>query len=580
MATKLDKVEVVTVGVGWAGGIVAAELSKAGHQVVGLEKGGANETIDYTNKHDTLRYDRRLEIMEHLSDSTVTFRNSIDQTANPVRDKKTSHTGEGEGGGGSHWAAQTHRYFPYDFEIHSQTVEKYGEERLPENSTLQDWGVTYDEIEPYYDKFEKTMGISGEESEYDPPRVNPFPNRPHKRTKEMSLFKEAAEKLGHHPFVNPSGNISEQYENPDGQTLNACQYNGFCMNSICEYGARATPLTTVIPTAKATGNFELRTDCRVTRVLHDDGKATGVLYIDLNSGEEFEQPADLVVLTSYTFNNSKLLLLSEIGQPYDPETGEGVIGKNFTDHHTMPGATGFFENNKFNRYIGAGALNMIVGDFNADNFDHTEYDFIHGGQMQQSQNGSAPINSLAVPRDTPTWGKDFKKNSIHYFYRNIGIATQMVTIPYKENYLDLDPTYKDKYGDPLIRVTFDYGENERKLSDFFVEKTSEMLEEMGADIVQGNPIPEHFTPGFAFQHNGGGVIMGEDPETSAVNNYLQMWDMENLFVCGASAFPHFGATNPTLTLGALTYRATEGMMEYLDGDGGLLVDAPKKSTFA
>lgn len=580
MPKKLEKVEVVTIGVGWAGGIVAAEMTKAGHKVLGLEKGGSHETIDYANKHDTLRYDKRYEIMEKLSESTLTFRNSIDQTAKPVRDKMTTSIGEGEGGGGNHWGAQTHRYHPYDFEIYSKTVEKYGEEKLPKNSSLQDWGITYDELEPYFDKFEKVMGISGEVSEYEAPRKNPFPTRPHKRTASMTLVKEAAERLGYHPFVGPSGNVSEKYVNPDGQQLNACQYNSFCGNNICEYGARSSPITTVLPTAKATGNYELRTNSRVTRILHEDGKATGVLYIDLNSGEEFEQPADLVVLTGYTFNNVKLLLLSEIGEQYNPKTGKGVIGKNFTDHHSMPIATGFFEGNKLNNYIGAGALNMIVGDLNVDHFDHTDHDFIHGGMINLQQGGINPLSHLRVPGGTPSWGKDFKEKSLHYFYRNISLATQMVTVSYKENYLDLDPTYRDKFNDPLLRVTFDYGENERNLSNFFLEKNAEILEEMGADIVEKIPLRDHFTPGFSFQHSGGGVIMGEDPEKSAVNNYLQMWDMENLFVCGASAFPHFGATNPTLTLGALTYRATEGMMEYLDGDGGLLVEAPKKSTFA
>lgn len=156
----------------------------------------------------------------------------------------------------------------------------------------------------------------------------------------------------------------------------------------------------------------------------------------------------------------------------------------------------------------------------------------------------------------------------------------MATMSYTNNYVDLDPTYKDLNDDPLLRVTFDFGSNERNLGEFMANKCVEMLEEMGADHIRLNGLSENFTPGFNFQHNGGGVIMGDNPETSAVNNYMQMWDMENLFVCGASAFPHFGPTNPTLTMGALTYRATEGMMEYLDGDGGMLVQAKTKTTFA
>lgn len=98
----------------------------------------------------------------------------------------------------------------------------------------------------------------------------------------------------------------------------------------------------------------------------------------------------------------------------------------------------------------------------------------------------------------------------------------------------------------------------------------------GSKYIEKNELPEHFDGSFLFQHNGGGAIMGDDSKTSAVNNYMQMWDMDNLFVCGASAFPHFGITNPTLTVGALTYRAAEGIIEYLKSDGGLLVKEDAK----
>src|SRR5699024_9530066 len=101
--------------------------------------------------------------LQDLSKQTFTVRNTMEETANPVRNKSELVLGEGNGGSGIHWAAQTHRYHEYDFEIYSQTVERYGEEKIPEDMTLQDWGITYDEIEPYYDKIEKTMAVSGEE---------------------------------------------------------------------------------------------------------------------------------------------------------------------------------------------------------------------------------------------------------------------------------------------------------------------------------------------------------------------------------------------------------------------------------
>ncbi|GEN89046.1 GMC family oxidoreductase [Oceanobacillus sojae] len=572
MAKKLDKVDVVTVGVGWMGGIVAAELTKAGYKVVGLDKGKEKDIKDYLHTHDEVRYPVRGEGYEKLTNETYTVRNTLEEDARPIRDKSTAVIGEGIGGGGSHWGAQTHRYYPYDFEIRSKTIEKYGEEKIPKNMTLQDWGITYDELEPYYDKFEKMAGISGEPDPNYPERSDDYPTPPLKKNRQMLLFEEAVKKMGYNPFVIPSGTLSEQYTNPDGETLNACQYCGFCGSNYCEYGAKADPVMTVIPTAKKTGNFELRTHARVIRILHENGKAVGVLYEDTRTGQEFEQPADLVVLTSYVFNNVRLLLLSEIGKPYNPENGTGVIGKNFTDHHGVTSSHGLFDNEKFNNYVSTGAYGMAITDYTGDLVDHHDLDFLHGGQIEARITGNAPVANNIVPEGTPQWGKEFKEKSLFYANRFLMIFSQKATLPYQEYYLDLDPTYTDANGDPLIRITWDYSDNDKAIHEFIQEKHVEILEEMGATHILAYPMPEHFSGGLAFQHNGGGVIMGKDPETSAVNSYLQMWDMDNLFVCGASAFPHFSCTNPTTTAAALTYRAAEGMMEFLK-NGGQLVEA-------
>ncbi|WP_164669383.1 GMC family oxidoreductase [Virgibacillus doumboii] len=571
MATKLEKVDVVTVGVGWMGGIVAAELTKAGYSVVGLDKGKEKNLKDYKLTHDELRYPVRGEGYQKLTKESYTVRNTLDQKAAPIRDKATAVIGEGIGGGGSHWGAQTHRYYPYDFEIRSKTIEKYGKGKIPKDMSIQDWGITYDELEPYFDKFEKMAGISGEPDPNYPERSNPYPNPPLKKNEQMRLFEETAKKMDYKPFVIPTGTVSQQYTNPDGQTINACQYCGFCGSNYCEYGAKADPVITVIPTAQKTGNFKLRTHTKVTRVLHNGTKATGVMYQDTRTGEEFEQPADLVVLTSYVFNNVRLLLLSEIGEPYDPKTGKGVIGKNFTDHHGVTSSFGLFDDKKFNNYVSTGAYGMAVTDYTGDLFDHSNVNFLHGGQIEARITGNAPIANNITPAGTPQWGKEFKKQTLFYHNRFLMIFSQKATLPYKDHYLDLDPKYKDENGDPLTRITWDYSENDRAIHKFIQEKQKEILTEMGATHLLAPPLAEHYSGHLSFQHNGGGAIMGDDPETSAVNNYLQMWDMDNLFVCGASAFPHFSCTNPTTTASALTYRATEGMIQYLKEGAGSLV---------
>lgn len=574
MVTQLDSVEVLVVGSGWAGGIVSAEMAKEGRQVVCLERGESKAIEDYIHVKDELRFSLRHEMMQDFSKETITSRHLRDIEALPVREQSDMHWGTDTGGASVHWNGVTFRNLPYDFEIHSQTVERYGEKKIPEEMTLQDWGITYDDMEPYYDRFEKTAGISGEESEFGPERSNPYPTPPMTDTAITRLFKDSARNLGYHPFQFPSANLSETYENPDGQTISQCQYCAFCETFGCDYGAKSDPLVTVLATAKEHDNFELRTKANVRRVLYDGEQATGVRYMDTRTGREYEQPADVVVLAGFTFTNSRLLLLSEIGTPYNPDTGEGVIGKNYTMHSlSNMGARGFFNDRKFNTYMGAGALGACFDDFAGDNMDHTDLDFIHGGEVDCPQWGQRPIEHNHVPEGTPTWGREFKEKSLFYANRNIRVRWQVGTMPWQFNYLDLDPTYTDIHGDPLLRVTNEYTDQDRNIMDFGLELCKEVLEEMGADIIDAeeSSLAEEFPNVFYGQHYAGGVIMGDDPETSAVNNYLQMWDAENLFVVGASAFPHFSNFNPTGTVGAFAYRASEGIEQYLENGGGPLV---------
>ncbi|NAP01385.1 GMC family oxidoreductase, partial [Halomonas sp. MG34] len=159
MVKTLPKTDVVIVGVGWAGGIIASELTKQGLNVVGLEKGRERETEDYYMVHDELRYALRYELMQDLSKDTLTFRGNEKIRALPMRQYGSFLLGDGLGGAGVHWNGQTFRFLPYDFEIRSKTIERYGKNKIPADMTIQDWGITYDELEPYYDKFEKMSGI-------------------------------------------------------------------------------------------------------------------------------------------------------------------------------------------------------------------------------------------------------------------------------------------------------------------------------------------------------------------------------------------------------------------------------------
>jgi len=197
--------------------------------------------------------------------------------------------------------------------------------------------------------------------------------------------------------------------------------------------------------------------------------------------------------------------------------------------------------------------------------------FLHGAGIRTTQYGNRPIANNQVPTGTPSWGAEFKKQSIKYANSVLQVKSQGASLPHTENYLDLDPTYKDAYGMPLLRMTFDYTEQDRELVKYISKVTKKIGDEMGPDHIETVDEQAPFNVNVDTNtHNTGGVIMGDDPKTSAVNSYLQMWDADNVFVIGASAFPHNSCFNPTGTIGALSYRASEGIEKYLK-DGGSLV---------
>lgn len=570
MVTTLDSVDVVTVGVGWTGGIIAAECAKEGLKVVGLERGRERGTEDFSIVHDEYRYAIRYELMQDLSRETITFRNNRQQRALPMRQMGSFLLGEGLGGSGTHWNGQNWRFLPYDFQIKTMTDEKYGANKLPAEYTLQDWGITYDELEPYFDRFEKTAGISGEDNNpFWGKRSSPYPTPPMKKTPILQRFETAATNLGLSPFMMPSANLSEAYENPDGQQINACQYCGFCERFGCEYGAKTSPEITVVPAARETGNYEIKFNANVVEIMKEGDRVTGVRYYDTETFEEFIQPANVVVLTSYVLNNAKLLMVSQIGEQYDPETGQGTLGKNYA-YQILPGASGFFDE-QMNTFMGAGALGMTVDDFNGDSFDHSDLDFIHGASLSITQTGSRPILHNPVPPDTPSWGADFKRASIENYTRSLSIGGQGASMPHRENYMALDGTYKDIYGVPLLQLTYNFTDQDRALHSYLTERAGEIMQEMGAKtVVGGSPISDYDIVPYQTTHNTGGTIMGAEPETSVVNNFLQHWDAENLFVVGAGNFAHNGGYNPTGTVGALAYRCAEGVIRY-SREGGSLV---------
>ena len=507
--------------------------------------------------------------MQDLSKETITFRNTEEMRALPMRRLGSFLLGDGLGGAGVHWNGMNFRFSPYDFQIKTMTDERYGKNKLGKEYILQNSPLTYDEMEPYYTAFEMALGVAGEPGYFGGRRSKPYAMPPLVKTPVLSKFEAAAKQVGCHPYMIPAAIASEPYTTPDGITHNPCMYCGFCERFGCEYDAKAEPNNTFIPVAEKTGNCEIRCNANVVEILKKGNKVTGVRYIDTLTLKEFIQPADVVVLSSFVMNNAKLLMVSKIGKQYDPKTGQGTLGRGYC-YQITPGATLFFEE-PMNLFAGAGALGICYDDFNADNFDHSDLKFIHGGVISLTQTGKRPIESNAALPGTRTWGSEFKKSAAYNFNRSLGIGAQGASIACKGNYLSLDKTYKDAYGLPLLRMTYNFTDQDRALFDFISKKIEEVARAMSPKAVVSKTTPKDYNiVPYQTTHNTGGTVMGKSPEDSVVNAYLQHWDAENLFVVGAGNFPHNGGCNPTGTVGALGYRCAEGILKYSKKGGSLV----------
>src|SRR5260370_2965222 len=247
--------------------------------------------------------------------------------------------------------------------------------------TIQDWGIAYDDLEPHYDHYERLCGTSGKAGTLrgqkiqggnpcEGSRQNEYPNKPLIMSQAGLIFSKAAQSLGYHPFPTPASNSSAPYVNSEGLTIGQCQYCGHCEYFGCESNTKASPLISVLPAPKPDPKLELRTQAYVSRLIYDKAakKVRGVVYVDRRTGEEIEQPAEMVMLCAYPFNNTLLLLTAGIGAPYDPATGKGVVGKNYC-HQTTSNVMLFVED-EINPWIGTGVSPAAIDDFHAANFHH------------------------------------------------------------------------------------------------------------------------------------------------------------------------------------------------------------------
>src|SRR5215813_6691525 len=377
MAT--EKTDVVIVGVGAAGGILAAELGKAGMKVIGLERGPRLTTQDF-NPHDELRYFQRMDLRPNIKRQPITWRPNSNGRADPL---PVQNYGNQAGGGTVHYGAVSWRLHEDDFRARSQTVERYGASAIPQDSSLADWPLSYADLEPYYDRAEYELGVSGKAGNlqgrkidggnvFEAPRAREYPLPPLEMDQAGLLFDAGARQLGLHPFSTPRAIISRPY---NGRP--ACTYCTYCQAFGCFIGAKSSILVTKLPEAEATGNFKLVTGAMVHRVNTDNsGRATGVSYYGPGGSDETIE-AELVILAPFIYDNTRLLLLSKTDKFANGlANSSGQLGKHIMTHINVRVFATF--DRRVNIFMGPSAQRHTVDDYNADNFDHRGLGFIRG----------------------------------------------------------------------------------------------------------------------------------------------------------------------------------------------------------
>jgi gluconate 2-dehydrogenase alpha chain len=579
----LKPVDVVIAGGGFVGLTLAKEItSRTSLSVVVLERGQPRKLSDYATGMDELDYSLRFRMMQNLAEETATHRHSSSAGAVPIRQYGSFNPGTGVGGAAEHWGGISYRFYPEAFRLATALREKYGA-KLPENLAVQDWGCSYEDLENYYWRAEQLIGVGGKAGNlqgkkidggnvFEGERSHEYPNPPHKTTYATTLFEKAVRDLGYHPYPVPTATLSRNYTNPDGISRTACAYCGYCTRYGCMIGAKAQPTNLLMPVLQKRKNFTLRTGCSVRRVIHREGKAEGLSYLDA-SGEEIHQPATIVILASWTLNNSRLLLLSKIGEPYDPGTGKGTTGRNLT--HQVSQATRIFLDKPLNAFMGAGGLGTGISDFDGKEGVDAYPGVMRGGNIRLMSTGEGPIASFgAIPPGVvdSDWGSAFKKAALDWHDRVASITTEAEHLAYRQNYLDLDPAYTDKYGDPLSRMTLDWTSHERAQGNMLTQIHAQIAKAMNAKAAPPNSrqLERYTVTQYQSTHVNGGAIMGSSPDRSVVNPWLQHWQVPNLWVVGGSAFPQNGSGNPTLTILALTLRAADALVDrYLKHPGGL-----------
>ncbi len=518
MAKTLEAVEVIVVGTGATGSLVAAVLAEAGKSVVVLEGGHARKLGDL---YSSQTWARRLkwatpEVLGAGPDS-IWF---------------NFNAGHGYGGAAIHHYAVWPRFHEDDF----QEKTRFGRSL--------DWPFEYSELRPYYDMVQKEVGIAGDAiKEKWRPAGDPYPLPPVLVSNHGKVLARGFEALGMHTSPLPMAILTQPY---NGRP--PCIWDGWC-DAGCPIGALANPLAVYLPRAVKAG-AKLQPDAHVTRVLMDNSgkKAIGVEYFS-PSGESFIQPADKVVLCAFTVENARILLNSaDSKNPNGVANSSGTLG-HYLMCHAAVGINGLFDDDMQN-YLGATGGQLFCQDAFGKTSDPGG---AFGSRQWEIALALKPNDLLGIAMSRPDiYGAElhaFMQDGAHHMGSMVGVCEDEAL---SENRIELSAE-KDPYGYPLAKVVYKASADGVKLWQTAAAEGVKIFKAAGAREAWHGPQ--------GGQHIMGGTIMGTDPSKSVLDGTGRAHDVPNLFVAGPGVFPSSSAANSTFTAKAMAMKSTRFMLE-------------------
>jgi len=578
--------DVIVVGSGAGGGQTAYTLVMEGVKVLMVEAGRNYDPVKetpmfQTNAQAPLRGTSTPDKPFGFHDSTV------DGGWQVPGEPYTSASNEPErqfwwwrarmlGGRTNHWGRISLRNGPYDFKPRTRDGLGF------------DWPVGYEDVAPYYDKVEMLIGVyganTGLENTPDSPDGCLLPP-PKARAGEL-LSQARGKKLGipvvpiHRAVLSvkqDADNIPAKLhpKNPTAQRIlaqamrerAACFWATPCGRG-CSIKANYQSTTVHLPPALATGNLDILPNAMVREITMDEnGKATGVICIDKTTGEERTLKARVVVLAASSAESVRILLNSKSTRyPNGLANSSGLVGKYIMDTvgARLSGQIPLLENLPVHNEDGAGGNHVYVPWWLYK--DASKLGFARGYHIELGSGRQMPGMGVTGGVDALTggsYGKQFKEDARRYYGSFMGFAGRGEMIPNEDSFCDIDPTVKDKWGIPVLRFHWKWSDHETKQAAHMQRTFADLIEAMGGKV-RGKldaTGAQAIEAGGKIIHEVGGTIMGTDPKTSVTNQWCQTWDVKNIFVNDGGPFASNADKNPTLTIMALAWRASDYLLE-------------------